>query len=170
MVLDKVAGLVRQQTVRVSKVNVIAMVALMVMMLWMTTNVTGRYLFNAPIRGTTDAQEILMVLIIGAALADRALHGGHIALELLFDNLPPKPKAIWGSIISLVSFVFVSLLTVLTARYVWKAYDYQMASQVLKIPDFIPIAILTLGLAALALAFLSDFLDYLSNMSKAVKK
>ena len=167
MALDRVAGLVRGAALRLSKIRSLAMGALLVAMLYMVAHIAMRYLFNAPLRGVTDAQGLLMTVLIAATLADRALHGGHLALELLFNNLPPRPRAIWGTIISLVSFGFVVLMVWASGRYIWIAFDYQMATQVLKFPDFIPVAILTLGLAALAMAFFSDLLGYLA---KAIKR
>ncbi|MFC2017453.1 TRAP transporter small permease subunit [Chloroflexota bacterium] len=167
--LDKVAAFVTRQAVRASKVSVVSWVMVAVMVLYTVVNVTGRYLFNTPQVGFTDVQQLIVLTIVALALADRALNGGHVALDLLFNNLPPKPRAILGSIISLAAVSFMSVVLWASARYIGVTYEMkpQVGSQAIVYPYYIPVAIITVGFAALTLAFLSDFLNYLS---KAVKK
>ena len=51
-------------------------------------NIFGRYLFNAPVTGTLEFTESLLVLIIFLSLALTQYDGGHIRVTLLTRRLP----------------------------------------------------------------------------------
>jgi len=167
MWLRKIAALARRAAIGLSKTHSVAMLLILVMAFYTTLGVVLRYVFSQPLRGSTDVQLVGMAILIGMSLAYRGLHGGHISIDLLFRNLSPRAKAIMGSITSLVSTSFVLTLAWYGFSYTQLTFDTWKVTTILKFPVFIPVAIITLGFVALALVFLSDFLDHLS---KAVKK
>ena len=60
------------------------------MMLLTCADVVLRYLFNAPIEGTLDITQMLMVIVVFFGLAYCGWTGGHVAVDLLRDLLPVR--------------------------------------------------------------------------------
>ena len=60
------------------------------MMLLTCADVFLRYLFNAPIEGTLDITQMLMVIVVFFGLAYCGWTGGHVAVDLLYGVLPRK--------------------------------------------------------------------------------
>lgn len=64
-------------------VALIAAAALATMMVLTVTDVIARYLFNAPLGGAGEATEMLLALVVFAALPLAALAGEHIRIDIL---------------------------------------------------------------------------------------
>ena len=64
---------------------VIAGIAVIAMMLLTCTDVFLRYFVNAPIEGTFDVTQMLMVIIVFFALGYCGWTGGHVVVDLLRD-------------------------------------------------------------------------------------
>jgi TRAP-type transport system small permease protein len=60
-----------------------------IMMVLTTADVIGRYVFNRPLYGAFEATEIMMGLLIFAALPLCTRHREHIVVGILYDVLPP---------------------------------------------------------------------------------
>jgi len=60
------------------------------MMLLTCADVFLRYLFNAPIEGTLDLTQMLMVITVFFGLAYCGWTGGHVVVDLLRELLPAK--------------------------------------------------------------------------------
>ena len=52
------------------------------------TNVGGRYLLNAPVKGALEVTEAALPLMIFLSLALTQYHGGHIRVSMVTDRLP----------------------------------------------------------------------------------
>ncbi len=66
----------------------VAGVAILVMMLMTCADVFLRYFVNAPIEGTLDVTQMLMVIIVFFALAHCGWTGGHVVVDLLREAIP----------------------------------------------------------------------------------
>jgi len=64
--------------------------AIVAMMLLTCADVFLRYLFNAPIEGTLDLTQMLMVIVVFFGLAYCGWTGGHVVVDLLRELLPVK--------------------------------------------------------------------------------
>ena len=60
------------------------------MMLLTCADVLLRYLFNAPIEGTLDLTQMLMVVIVFFGLAYCGWTGGHVVVDLIRELLPAR--------------------------------------------------------------------------------
>ena len=69
--------------------GLLAAVALFAIMALTLVDVTGRKLFNHSITGSLELTEILMVVVIFAALPLVSLHGEHVVFDSL-DHLMPR--------------------------------------------------------------------------------
>lgn len=56
--------------------------------------VAVRYFFNAPTTWTSDWTSYLLVIVIFAVAPELCRRGGHIAIELLPENLPSTPRRV----------------------------------------------------------------------------
>ena len=72
------------------------------MMLLTVADVLLRYFLSAPITGSTEITEFMMVIVVFPALAWCALTGKHVRVDLLVSYLPPRVQAIF-SIITLLA-------------------------------------------------------------------
>ena len=63
-------------------------ILLMALMGMTVTDVIGRYLFNAPLRGATELTELLLAAVVFLGLSAVALADEHVTVDLVTDRLP----------------------------------------------------------------------------------
>jgi len=68
----------------------VAGVGIVAMMLLTCADVFLRYFFNAPIEGTLDLTQMLMVIIVFFGLAYCGWTGGHVVVDLLRELIPHR--------------------------------------------------------------------------------
>ncbi len=69
---------------------------LLAMLFLGTADIIGRYLFRKPLVGTVEIFEVLLPAIVLLGLAYTQRNKAHIAIDLFYSRLPPKPRAILG--------------------------------------------------------------------------
>lgn len=62
---------------------------ILAMMLGTVADVARRYLLNMPIEGVYDLTQLAMPLVIFFGFAHCGFQGGHVAIELVAERLPP---------------------------------------------------------------------------------
>jgi TRAP-type C4-dicarboxylate transport system permease small subunit len=147
--------------------NSVAATILVAMMFLTAMDVLLRYIFNRPISGAMEITEYMMVILVSLGIAYCGFVKGHVSVEVLTSRFSPKGQAILNCITYFLSFVFFSLITWQSIKYIRLMFKSNLVSAVLHIPTFPFIAVLSLGSFAFSLVLLADSLDYLS---KAVKK
>src|SRR5690625_2971295 len=99
-------------------------VALIVFLMMMVTviDVTGRYLFNAPLFGALEITEILMGLLVFLGMPLATAGREHISISLLSDALPARVAALqarfFDAVCALVSFAVAWRMWVYAQRLV----------------------------------------------------
>ena len=93
---------------------VMAASILAAMMFLIVSDVTGRYVFNHPFRGTLEISEFLMVAVVFLSIAGTMHVGRHVSIRMLVDRLPEKSQALVDSLVLLVSIA-------LFAAMAWKS-------------------------------------------------
>ena len=91
--------------------SAIGAVVLGAIILLTVADVSGRYIFSAPIFGTYEIIGLLLLWAGTWGIAYCEIQGGHVSITFLFDRLSPRPKAIINSIIVFLTFFTFSLLT-----------------------------------------------------------
>jgi TRAP-type C4-dicarboxylate transport system permease small subunit len=81
----------------------IGMVAMVFVMVVVAANVFSRWIFNSPLRGTSDLTTLAFVFIVWGPMAMAAFKGAHIALTTVLDRLPRLPRLVMDLIIAVVS-------------------------------------------------------------------
>jgi TRAP-type C4-dicarboxylate transport system permease small subunit len=86
---------------------------LVAIMLVMVADVTGRYLFNRPIRGAYEVTEFLMCVMVFGALPLVSLWGRQVEASLLSDLAPRFTIYLrWlGGVLSVLVFGYLAMLT-----------------------------------------------------------
>jgi TRAP-type transport system small permease protein len=91
--------------------NTIGLIMMMMMMLLVAVDVCLRYIFNSPIEGVYEAVEFIMAVVFCYSIAYTQRHKGHVSVNLVTLKLSARNQAITGSMVSLISFVVMSLMT-----------------------------------------------------------
>ncbi|MGN0773758.1 MAG: TRAP transporter small permease [Candidatus Ventricola sp.] len=82
-------------------------------------NVIMRYFFNSPIHWSEEVVTSLFVwtVFIGSSYAYRK--HSHLGVDIVVNLMPPKMKSVVKSIMSVVEFLVLVMLTVVSAQYVY---------------------------------------------------
>jgi len=82
-------------------------------MVMVSADAMGRYLFNKPIKGVTEfVEEYLMAMMIFLALSATNRSGYHLKVELLEKHFPRRVKAVLNPVIELVGLGILLLIMV----------------------------------------------------------
>ena len=114
----------------------VAGVVLLALMLLTTVDVAGRYLFNAPIIGVFDLTHFTVLIITFLGLAYCGYQGGHIAIELLSDKLPPAPARVLKKIVNGVGCLLFLVIAWRSAVQSIDVWEFKESSQLLSIPFY----------------------------------
>ncbi|WP_102348614.1 TRAP transporter small permease [Bacillus sp. Marseille-P3661] len=89
----------------------------LLVMLLVVANILLRAFFQSPIAGTYDYVGFLTAIGIALALANCAIHRGHIAVDFFIEKLSGKIQAIIDLFMGLVAGVFFLLTSWEIAKY-----------------------------------------------------
>ena len=91
-------------------VRYISIVTLFLMMLLITTDVIGRYLFSMPVKGAMEIDEMMMTIIVFLSLAYCTVMKRHIIVEVVLYRLPVSVQIILSSVSSLAGAVIIAII------------------------------------------------------------
>ncbi|MDA1311452.1 MAG: TRAP transporter small permease [Proteobacteria bacterium] len=75
-----------------------------------TADVIGTQGFGSPVAGARELTESTMVLIVFGALAYAQIRRKHIRVELIYEHMPPRIKAVMDVLADIAGLVFFGLL------------------------------------------------------------
>lgn len=166
--LSQVAHLLERAVFPASRILHIVGQGIIIMMVLITVaDVILRYIFNKPILGSYEITEFMMVLLVFASAGYTMAVKGHVCVDLVTSQLPPRAQAIIESVTSLLALGLFSLVTwrnVLHAETVLRRHD---VSAELFIPVSPFILFIALGVAVLCLVLLVHFFH---SLARAVQK
>jgi len=147
-------------TKAITGLNELSGYVLFFMMLMITVDVTGRYLFASPIPGTLEFTEFLMVFVVFFSLAYVQLHKRHICVELLTQRLPRRAADGLAIVTLLIAALFFGLMAWQSWVYAASAFEYREASEgLIQIPIYPPKFAIPFGSAIMVLQLLRDAAD-----------
>lgn len=111
-----------------------AAIPLFIMMVLTFYDVTGRYLFNSPLQGSYELNEVLLGLSVFSALPLATLRDEHVTVSLLDGVFRGRVRLIQELIVSIVSFVVLSGLAWRLADQANTLATYDDRSMFLQIP------------------------------------
>jgi TRAP-type C4-dicarboxylate transport system permease small subunit len=131
-------------------------VAIAGMMLLTTADVVGRYFFNTPVLGAYEITEYLMLIMVFSFLALAQRDKVHISVDIVFNRLPTKLKAVLDRLDHALCLVMMIIVTWMGVHHALDLKRTGEVSTLLKIPDY-PFAIfLVLGCVVMSIEFFRD--------------
>jgi TRAP-type C4-dicarboxylate transport system permease small subunit len=134
------------------------------MMMLTVTDVFLRYFFNAPISGTTEITEFMLVIVVFPALAWCAVTGKHVKVDLLMTHFPPRVQAIVDSITLLLVF---GIFVIITWQSFLESKVVDSSTSLLGLPSAPFYWAMTVGLVLFCLAIATLVIE---NIAKGVKR
>lgn len=144
----------------------IGMTGVGMLMLLITSDVLGRFLFNSPVIGTADLSSYGMVIAVYCSVAYCALVKGHVSLDLIVAKFPQRGQAIIDSVTGFVSLAFFSLIIWRSVVSLMSSCERGEVSLTLQIPSWPFRIILVIGIVILCLVLLLDFFKLLVKAAK----
>lgn len=132
--------------------DIICVTLLVTMSCITTIDVIGRYAFNSPLAGAYESNELLLALLIFAALPRVTWYKQHLSVTLIDASLSPRSKKIQAFFLSLVSFICLCSLSFYLFLHALKLYEYGDMSPALQLPIYIFAVIISMFTAIAALA------------------
>jgi TRAP-type transport system small permease protein len=145
--------------------NYVAIGVLSLMMFFTAIDVLLRYLFNKPIPGDMELTQFMMAVVVSAAVGYCGLQKGHIIVDILFNKLSLKGRAIFNVFHYLVGAILFALICWRTALEGVAVQSRNLTSAVLLIPVFPFYWIVAFGCAVLCLAWLFIAIESISEVS-----
>lgn len=99
-----------------------------------TLDVVGRYLFNRPVRGAFELTEVMMALLIFAALPLVSLRQEHVAVDLLDAWLPAGARRVLHLAVQLVCAAVLGVLGWVMLGHARQSVLDRLETDTLKLP------------------------------------
>ena len=94
-------------------------IIVLVLCLYTTGDVTGRYTMNSPLPASFELTIIFMVFIVFWGLAQVQARGGHMRLDFLRSRFSPRGRSILDMLSLIIGLFLFSLIT-------WQAWSWFM--------------------------------------------
>lgn len=118
------------------------------LMLLVVADVIG-YQFGAPIKGTPEISEFMIVIVVFLSLAWCAVTRKHVKVDLIVSRFPSRVQAILDSITLLAALVIFGIMTWRSFLESTEVYDI---TSILRVPHTPFYWIMTFGLALFCLS------------------
>ena len=139
----------------------LAGLAVLVIVVLITYDVLMRFFFEQPQLFVDEVASFLEVLVIFGGLAYTFRTGGHVRVDLVTSHLPRRARA-WLRTVALVTgLVFLGVVMWPTIQSALTAYRYGRVSAVMLYPLWLPMLLIPVGLALLAVAMLAALIAQL---------
>ncbi len=123
--------------------GVIAAALLFVLMTVTCLDVIGRYVFERPLSGAFELSEIILSMIVYAALPLITLNKEHVTIDLLDRYIPEKAVGALRLLINLMTAAVLSLVTYALFQKTGQIFGSGMRTDTLFIPLGIVSALMT---------------------------
>lgn len=171
MILDSTARSLDRFANPVSRISdYIGQVILVLMVLLITIDVIMRYFFNLPLKGSYELVQFMLVTIVFLGLAFVQTEKGHVSISLLTNRLSSGQNAVIRSatyFLCLIIFSLVSWRCILQAETLRAGGT---ASDVLSIPVFPFMWVVSFGSILICLIFLIDVIKSLDGVISKCEK
>lgn len=148
------------------RLDVIAAIAIFVMMALTCLDVFLRYFFRKPIPGTYEIVSFLGAVAVSFAMAYTLAEKGHVAVSLIVQLFRKRLQGIVETTISVFGIILFALITWQSVLY---GIDCQRAGEVsltLQLPFYPIIYGVALGAGVVCLVLLVDLIDAFAKMKE----
>jgi TRAP-type C4-dicarboxylate transport system permease small subunit len=144
-----------------SFLNLLGGIIIILLVLFATVNVLGRWLFDLPISGYIDWVEQSMAFMAFLGIAYTQREGGHIRMDMLVSRL--HGRRLW--LVELISSVIMLLVTLAliygSYLHFWRAYSLGDSSLDIDLPTWPAKFVVPFALTVLALRLLLQIWGYI---------
>jgi TRAP-type C4-dicarboxylate transport system permease small subunit len=148
---------------KISKMfNTIGVTCIVINMLFIILNIVLRVVANRPMAGLVDYVGLLTTLIVGPTIAYCGAQGGHIEVEFILEKFPLKVQKVVYSTVSLISAIFLVVLTWFLGRHAYNAYRLGELPMTAKIKIYPFIYFIAIGIGLYALVSIGKFMQAIS--------
>jgi len=140
--------------------NLMGGIVIFLLVLFATTNVLGRWLFDAPISGYIDWVEQAMAFFAFLGLAYTQREGGHIRMDIVVSRL--RGRWLWLSeLVSTLLMLIVSLVLIYGSwLHFYRAWDLGDSSLDINLPTWPAKLVVPVALSLLVLRLLLQLWGY----------
>jgi len=131
----------------------------LVLMSIFVVDVTGRYIFNAPIVWAYEVTEGLMAIGICLGIAFAELEEGHVRVKVLFEMLPKTAKRHLDRFTYFVAVIMTSLFTWQTYLFAVENKGYGLHTDILEIPMIVFHSFLPVGFGLWTIVLIIKLID-----------
>lgn len=140
-------------------------IAIIIMMLYITADVTGRYLFLSPMPASFEISQMILIFVVFWALAYVQARGEHLRLEFFIRLFPPRGQAILNILALLIGIFVFAIIT-------WQAADWGVKGLLIgeyeqgywRFPLGPPRLVLALGAFFVTIQFLVDLVKQICQL------
>lgn len=93
-------------------------------MVWVTTEVIARYIFNSPLEGHLEGAELLLPIIVFLGISFAQSRDDHVGMTLFVDMLSPTAKRNANLLTLFLSMLTCAVLAYFSAKFTYRAWDY----------------------------------------------
>ena len=145
----------------------LAGLVLLALMLFTVLDVVMRYFFNAPFRGSLEATEFAMALIVFLSLSYCGWRGGHIAVDLLEGYLRAPALRLLPTTIAFIGAALFALIA--WQLVVETSHSWSQVSNMLRVAHWPFKLVAAFGSALFALVLLLQGVDAARGVLKHEK-
>jgi TRAP-type C4-dicarboxylate transport system permease small subunit len=139
----------------------------MLLMLYITADVFGRYVFNKPLPNSQAVAETLMVGLAFLGLAYVQAQKKNIYLDFLTNRLGPRSSALHEVLSNILSVLVIGLIVWASASWVWESIVIRDAMQgSFPIPYYYSKTPMFIGAVLLLIQFLIDLAKSITGLGK----
>ncbi len=144
---------------------VVSGVIILLVMIYIAADVTGRYFANRPMPGSYEITMTLLIFIVFLSFAYTHARGGHLRLEFLSKSFPPRGQAVLDILALLIGIVFVSLITWQACEWAWDAWVEKTYFQgIIRLPYYPAKFALALGMFLFSIQLAIDLIRRFGNL------
>jgi TRAP-type C4-dicarboxylate transport system permease small subunit len=146
--------------------SILSIIAAVVMMLLVTTDVFLRRVLNAPITGAYEIGKLLLTIVIFFAIAYTMSKKGHIAVDVATRLYPQRLRAVARGIGFALILAVVGTIVWGSIGYGWNMFKCGDTSTLLRVPTYPFIFLAACGCAILFFTILVQFIYVLAGVDE----
>ncbi len=139
---------------------------IILMMMMVVVDVSGRYLFNKPIVGGIEIEQIMLAYVIFFSFAYALVVGGHVRMTLLLDRFHPRLRLLAELLAGVLGLTLFGLLTWGGWTQFWESWvmrEYMPAA--IDLPFWLPKFAVPVGMFLISVQFIVHFLTHLAQLT-----
>ena len=151
----------------VAAANAVSAASVLVLMILVVADITGRYLFNRPVPMAYEFGSFILVFIVFLALASTQRMGAHIRVEFVTLRLPTRARVCLDILAYCLGIMIYATILWRGFGWAWTSWlvgDY--VAGLINIPRYPSQFAVPLGAAILCLQFVADVTRRVQDLRK----